>query len=240
MKLDNMHILMTFVTSQHQIPHEHRFSRSSRAGNQIREVFHKVQRIHAGVLEVVPGRQTGRVCQRVPVVGQRDKLRAGRLFGNTGNIPRSRTVPRLVHPLNHGLDTVITFRGLNRRILFRVRRRFYTHSSVFCRSGQRGLEFQNTLSMIHQSASLDSRLGQDVRSDNVKRFSVREHLRQFQRQRGAEILRHTAGNFLHTDSARRHQKIYAVRVAFLDNPRHLRLVAFICFFVKTAVVVNDN
>ena len=102
------------------------------------------------------------------------------------------------------------------------------------------MKFQNAFAVIEQAASLDSRLRQNVGPHDVQNLAVCERVGHFQGQRRAEVLRHAAGNLLHTDSARRHQQIHAVGVALFDDTRNLRLIAVVGFFVEVAVIVNDN
>ena len=94
--------------------------------------------------------------------------------------------------------------------------------------------------MQHKPATPYTRFRQYIRFHNMQDFPISERIRHFQRQTRPEILRETAGHFLHTDTGRRHQKINAVGVAFFDDLRHLRVVYFIRFLTESAVIIDYN
>ena len=74
----------------------------------------------------------------------------------------------------------------------------------------------------------------------MENLAVGESVGQFKRKPRAEILRHTAGNVLYADSARRHEQIYAIGVALFNNARYLLFITVVGLLVKVAVVVDND
>ena len=221
-QLHDHHPVTPLGAGQHQVFHQVCLAAVLRAGNQESVIPDQIEGIDLRALGIVAHGQNVRILQRLPVLFQRREVCTGSLLRNTGNCPGPRACPRRVHPLYLGLYHIVPLRA------------------ALSMGGKSRLEFQHTILVIHQAAAFDTALRQHGRPHNVQHIRISEHIRHLEGKAGTEILRHTGGQFLHTDTAGRDQQEDTAADTLLHQTHHDGLIRLARLFMEAAVVVDHD